>query len=61
MLLLCPLSFDCTASSLYYTTPDAVMVTLVLGLPLSEPCASTARTMSMPWMTSPKTTCLPSS
>ena len=37
------------------------MTTFLLGVPLCEPIASTALTTSMPSITWPKTTCLPSS
>ena len=44
-----------------YNSPQAVMMTGLLGVPSGEPRASTALTTSMPSVTSPKTACLPSS
>ena len=45
----------------YYCTPQAVIEIVAFGRPPLVPSASTFLTTSIPWMTSPNTTCFSSS
>ena len=53
--------FSQSISQSPYNSPQAVMMTGLLGVPSGVPSASTALTTSIPLVTSPKTACLPSS